>query len=116
MLTSLLLVFCVNLYGAEHAVLPASTINMTDYFKVLLGLVFVIALFLGSTFLFKRYGSPSMTGQGQIRLVDGLHLGNKERLVLVELNDKQILLSITPGQVNKLDTINKPFSTEDSDA
>lgn len=116
LLTSFLLVFCVQLYGSEHVASNASAINMTDYFKVLLGLVFVIALFLGSTFLFKRYGNASMTGRGQIRLVDGLHLGNRERLVLVELNNKQILLSITPGQVNKLDTIDKPLTVENSDA
>lgn len=114
-LTGFLLGFCMHLYGAEPVSSPASVINMTDYFKVFLGLVFVIALFLGSTFLFKRFGSASMTGQGQLRLVDGLHLGNKERLVLVELDNKQILLSITPGQVNKLDTINKPLLSKNSD-
>lgn len=116
LLTSVLLLVSQYINAAEHVTAQASAINMTDYFKVLFGLVFVIALFLGSTFLFKRYGNASMTGRGQIRLVDGLHLGNRERLVLVELNDKQILLSITPGQVNKLDTIDKPASADTSNA
>ncbi|NOG58946.1 MAG: flagellar biosynthetic protein FliO [Proteobacteria bacterium] len=89
---------------------------MSDYFKVLFGLVFVIALFLISTFLFKRYGNASMTGRGQIRLVDGLHLGNRERLVLIEIKDKQILLSITPGQINKIDTITPSSLVENNDA
>lgn len=115
-LTGLLIIVSINIHATEHVSGSASAINMADYFKVLLGLIFVIALFLGSTFLFKRYGNTSMTGRGQIRLVDGLHLGNRERLVLVELNDKQILLSITPGQVNKLDTIDKPLSVENNNA
>ena len=116
LLTSFTFLVCIHVNAADHVGEPASAINMVDYFKVLFGLVFVIALFLGSTFLFKRYGNASMTGRGQMRLVDGLHLGNKERLVLVELNDKQILLSITPGQINKLDTIDKPATVENSDA
>ena len=116
LLTSFIFLVCVHVNAADHVGESASAINMVDYFKVLFGLVFVIALFLGSTFLFKRYGNASMTGRGQMRLVDGLHLGNKERLVLVELNDKQILLSITPGQINKLDTIDKPATVENSDA
>ncbi len=101
----LLFFICINVGAAEHPISSTAAIDTLDYFKVLLGLVFVIALFLLSSFLFKRFGNASMTGRGQIRLVDGLHLGNRERLVLVELKDKQILLSITPGQINKLDTI-----------
>lgn len=116
LLTSFLLLVCTHIHAAEHVASTGSTINMSDYFKVLFGLVFVIALFLGSTFLFKRYGHGTMTGRGQIRLVDGLHLGNRERLVLVEVNDKQILLSITSGQISKLDTIDKPLMTEDTNA
>jgi len=101
----LLFFVCINVGAAEQSINSTAAIDTSDYFKVLLGLVFVIALFLLSSFLFKRFGNASMTGRGQIRLVDGLHLGNRERLVLVELKDKQILLSITPGQINKLDTI-----------
>jgi len=116
LLTSFLFLVCTHIHAAEKIISTASTINMTDYFKVLFGLVFVIALFLGSTFLFKRYGNGTMAGRGQIRLVDGLHLGNRERLVLVEVNDKQILLSITSGQISKLDTIDKPLMVEDTNA
>lgn len=116
LLTSFLLLVCTSINAAEHVAASTSAINMADYFKVLLGLAFVIALFLGSTFLFKRYGNASMTGRGQIRLVDGLHLGNKERLVLVEVNDKQLLLSITHGQISKLDTIDKPLVAENTHA
>ncbi len=116
LLTSFLLLVCTHINAAEHVTPSVSAINMADYFKVLLGLVFVIALFLGSTFLFKRYGNGSMTGCGQIRLVDSLHLGNRERLVLVEVNDKQILLSITPSQISKLDTIDKLLIAENTNA
>jgi flagellar protein FliO/FliZ len=112
----LLCLVCINSQAAEQISNSASVIGATDYFKVLLGLVFVIALFLVSSYLFKRYGNGPMTGRGQLRLVDGLHLGNRERLVLVELNNKQILLSITPGQISKLDTVDITPSEETDNA
>ncbi len=112
----LLFFVCINVSAAEHTTISPGVINTSDYFKVLFGLAAVIALFLFSTFLFKRFGNASMTGRGQLRLIDGLHLGNRERLVLVELKNKQILLSITPGQINKLDTIDVPSSVEPDDA
>ncbi len=113
---SSLFFICINVGAAEQINSPSSAINMTDYFKVMLGLVFVIALFLLSTYLFKRFGNGPMAGRGQMRLIDGLHLGNRERLVLVEIKNKQILLSITPGQINKLDTIDVSSTVEVTDA
>jgi flagellar protein FliO/FliZ len=113
---SLLTLFClfnsINSNAAELA--TASVIDTSDYFKVVLGLFFVIGLFLASTFLFKRYGHGPMTGRGQLRIVDSLHLGNRERLVLVELKSKQILLAITPGQIKKLDIVDNITETETS--
>lgn len=105
-------IMSLNVNAAELTTTGA--IDSTAYFKVVLGLVFVIALFLVSTFLFKRYGHGAMTGRGQLQVVDGLHLGNRERLVLVELNSKQILLAITPGQIRKLDTVEKVLAKEAS--
>jgi flagellar protein FliO/FliZ len=112
----LLLLFCSNINAAEHLATSSEAINLSDYLKVILGLAFVVGLFLVSAFLFKRYGNTSMAGRGQIRLVDGLHLGNRERLVLVELKDKQILLSVTAGKISKLDTINIESTTESTNA
>lgn len=103
----------MNINAAAQLTNP-NVIDTSDYFKVVLGLVFVIALFLISTFLFKRYGNGPMTGRGQMRIVDGLHLGNRERLVLVELKGKQILLAITPGQIKKLGTVENASATETS--
>jgi flagellar protein FliO/FliZ len=100
-----LLIVCFSASAADQVTTPSSAIETSDYLKVLLGLIFVIALFLLSTFLFKRFGHGAMTGRGQMRIVDGLHLGNRERLVLIELNSKQMLLAITPGQIQKLDVV-----------
>lgn len=108
----LLLFFCLNVNAAEPLSTSSSAVETSDYFKVLFGLVFVIGLFLGSTYLFKRFGNGSMVGRGQLSIVDGLHLGNRERLVLVEVKDKQILLAITPGGINKLDSIDVVSSAE----
>lgn len=115
LLALLLLIASVSCNAADQLTAATNGIDMSDYFKVLLGLIFVIALFLVSTFLFKRYGSGPMTGRGQLRVVDGLHLGNRERLVLVEFKKgKQVLLAITPGRIEKLDTVDGLSSSETS--
>jgi len=112
-LAALLFFFCLDASAAELVKTPAETIGLTDYFKVLLGLLFVISLFLLSTFLFKRFNSGPMLGRGQLRVIDGLHLGSRERLMLVELKGKQHLLAITPGKINRIYTVDAEPSEED---
>lgn len=111
-LTGLLFVFCVDVSSAELVNNQSEAINITDYVKVLAGLLFVIALFLASTFLFKRFGNGPMLGRGQLRVIDGLHIGSRERLMLVECNGKQILLAITPGKINRIDTMDAVTTNE----
>lgn len=113
---SILFFVCLNVSAAEPVATSPVGINVSDYIKVLFGLIFVVGLFLACSILFKKYGNGPMTKRGQIQLVDGLHLGNRERLVLVEVNDKQILLSVAAGQINKLDTIDVPTTVETTNA
>lgn len=111
-LLTLFFIFCNNVGAADPITDPANAIQSSDYIKVVFGLAFVIALFLISSYLFKRFGNGPMLGRGQLRVVDGLHLGNRERLMLVELKDKQILLAITPGCIKKIDTLDSSSSEE----
>ena len=91
--------------AAEPLSGAGEVVTVTAYIKVILGLLFVIGLFLVSTYLFKRFGNGPMLAKGQMKIVDGLHISNKERLVLVELRGKQLLLAITPGNITKIDTL-----------
>lgn len=101
-----MLVFAaLPIQAAEPLANSSNAVTMTAYVKVILGLLFVIGLFLLSTWLFKRFGNGPMLARGQMKIVDGLHISNKERLVLVELQGKQLLLAITPGRITKLDTL-----------
>lgn len=109
-----LLIFCAfDVYAAEALNNASNTIGISDYLKAILGLAFVIGLFLLSTFLFRRYGSGPMLGRGQLKIIDGLHIGNRERLMLVDIKGKQILLAVTPGKITKLDTLDKVVSTQE---
>ena len=111
-----LMLISVDLNAAESLSSTSNSIGYAYYLKAILGLAFVIVLFLVSTFLFKRFGNGPMLGQGQLRIVDGLHLGNRERLMLVEINNKQILLAITPGKISKLDTLDKDITEKASES
>jgi flagellar protein FliO/FliZ len=74
----------------------------------LLGLLIVLAALM-AFFWFMRRFSPGQTGaQGVVKVVGGVMLGTREKLVVVEVGDTWLLLGVGGGQVNTLHTLPRP--------
>jgi len=72
------------------------------------GLALVIGLIIVLAALFKRFGQPVMN-QNPMRVLGGLSVGQRERLVLVQVGEEQILLGVAPGHVTKIKTLDTPI-------
>lgn len=70
--------------------------------QVFAGLVAVLLLFGLVVFVLKRLGGFKTTSGGKMQIVDGLSVGTRERVILMQVGEKQILLGITPQNVNAL--------------
>jgi len=80
----------------------AHAVSHTDILQWLLALLIVIAIFFGLVWLLRKSGNLASTGKGQLVVLAGLSLGMRERLVLVKVGEKQLLLGVTPGRIDKL--------------
>lgn len=69
--------------------------------QMLLGLVLVLGLMAAAVWLLRRY-TPLQRGEGGLKIVAGLTLGARERLVLVEVEGTRLLLGVAPGRVQTL--------------
>lgn len=67
--------------------------------QLTLGLVVVLALAVGLSWLLRRYALPR---DGLIRVVGGLPLSNRERLLLVEVDRTRLLLGVTASHIQTL--------------
>lgn len=77
-------------------------------FQALLGLVLVLALLYGFFWVLRRI-SPGQTGaHGVVKVVGGVMLGPRERLVVVEVQDTWLLVGVAAGQVRTLHSLPKP--------
>nr|WP_087021624.1 flagellar biosynthetic protein FliO [Thaumasiovibrio subtropicus] len=80
----------------------------------LLSLVMVIALIFLLAWLMKRMRLPQIAGhQGPLRVVKQLPLGQKERVVVVDVNGEQVLLGVTANNITLLKSLDTPLP-EDS--
>lgn len=75
--------------------------------KMVLGLIFVVILIFALAWLMRRYGAMGFGGSGDLRAVAGVAVGQKERVVLLQVGKRQILVGVAPGQVNMLHAIEK---------
>ncbi|WDZ98031.1 flagellar biosynthetic protein FliO [Herbaspirillum sp. WKF16] len=85
------------------ASLPSSTGSV---FTMLLGLIAVLALIAGVAWLFKRLGlTQNLAGNAAARVIGGVSVGTRERVMVIEVGDQWIVVGVAPGRVNALTTM-----------
>lgn len=89
----------------------APSFGFAYYVQLLLGLAFVIALIYACAWIMRRVGAGGMSGAGSMRVIASLPVGSKERVVLVQVGETQMLLGVAPGSVNTLQVFTEPVVT-----
>ena len=82
--------------------------------QLVLGLLLVLGLIFGLAWLLRRvqHAGPR---QGQvIELISSRALGARDRLVLVQVGNEQILLGLTPGRITPLHVLKEPVQLPES--
>ncbi|MBW7903621.1 MAG: flagellar biosynthetic protein FliO [Rhodocyclaceae bacterium] len=86
----------------------APGIGLTTALQTFAALAAILALFIGTAWLLRRLnGGRGPAGGGPMRVVGGLSLGPRERIVLVEIEDTWLVVGIAPGQMRTLHTMPK---------
>lgn len=80
--------------------------------QVTLALMLMVGLILGLAWLAKRFGQPLFQQNKQLRLISSLSLGVKEKIVLIEVEGKQLVLGVTPQQITSLHVMDIPVRQE----
>lgn len=95
-----LTIFPALAIAAEKMAPPA--FSWLSILNMLFGLIVVIALIYGLSWVLKKYGNLPGTNQVDMKVLGGISLGTRERAVLVQVEGKKILLGVAPGRVNVL--------------
>lgn len=76
--------------------------------RLLLGLLAVLGLLLLCAWLVRRGG---LTGQsGVIKVVSQTPVGTRERVVLIQVGEQQLLIGVTAQQISLLHTLPEPVA------
>ena len=65
-------------------------------------LLLVLALIAAATWGARRLQAFRPQGKGSLRVVEGLAIGTREKLLLIEVDDERVLLGVSPGRIQTL--------------
>jgi len=87
---------------AANPGIPAST-----YVQATLALLLILGLLFGTAWAARKLSGGKGFGQGGMKIVGGVALGPRERIVLVEVGDSWLVIGIVPGQIRTLHQLPK---------
>ena len=93
---------------AVPAVSPSSLFTGDYLLQVIGSFVVVILLLVGVLVLLRRFNGVSSQMSGNMRVISSVGVGQRERVVLVQVGEEQILVGVGPGNVRKIHAFNEP--------
>ena len=99
----------LGLLGAWPAA-AAGQVPATDLLQWLVSCFLVIGLILALAWLLKKSRLVPSMAQNQLRVISVLPLGNREKLLVVKVGEQQVLIGMTPANINLLCQLDSPLA------
>jgi flagellar protein FliO/FliZ len=106
---SSLMVASVNAFAQEEAVEVGKHANPNlDAMSMIISLLMVLALIIASAWILKKFNFANKSVSG-MQIISSLPLGHKEKLVVVQVAQEQLLLGVSGQQINLIKVLDKPL-------
>ena len=86
---------------------PEAAVSSGSVIQVVFSLLLVLAAIVLAAWILKRINLPQYGAGNLLKVVSGVAVGQRERIVLVEVNDTWLVVGVAPGQVRILHSMPK---------
>lgn len=104
---SVLLLLSTTAAAAEQT--AASGVDVSALVRLIVGLGVVIGAIVAVAWFLRRVGGVGHNAGGQLKILGGLAVGQRERVVLVQVGQQQLLIGVAPGRVQTLHVLEQPL-------
>jgi flagellar protein FliO/FliZ len=98
---------CAETLERENPV--ADPLAFSSLVQLTLGMLAVLAIIIGLAWILKRSGRFQVTAGGGLKILGGLSMGARERVVLLQVGETQLLVGVSPGSVKTLHVLDTPL-------
>jgi len=91
-----------------------SAADSSQAINVSLGLIFILLLIFSLAWFMRKMGYSNISGQGELKILATLNLGQKEKIALIQVGQQQLLIGVTANQINTLHVLDEILEAGDS--
>jgi flagellar protein FliO/FliZ len=77
-------------------------IDSSHFVESILSLILVLGVIFGAAWILKKFKGVEVTGKKQLKIVESISLGSKEKIAVIRCGEQFMLLGITPNQISHL--------------
>lgn len=88
--------------AAQAASAPSSAASLL---QVIFGLVVVLGLLAAALWALKRFGGMRIAGGAPLKIIGGVSVGNREKVLVLEVGEQWLVVGVAPGRVSMLTTL-----------
>lgn len=111
MLRTFFLFFPVVAQASEAA---SPGVSAGTYLQAGFALILIVGLLAATAWMARKVSGGKGFGQAGLKVIGGVALGPRERIVLVEVGDDWLVIGIVPGQIRTLHRLDKGSLPEGS--
>lgn len=93
---------CFAAPGVDAPKQAVRTVSSGDMLHWIVGLLIVLSVFFLCVWGMRKLGGMTANGSEKMRIVGGLPLGMREKVILLQVGKKQLILGVTPGRIDTL--------------
>ncbi len=109
-LTFLLFFTAIAVFAEEPATSITKTVEpVTHIWQIMISLVLVLFLIFASAWLLKRFGRVNGLASSNMQILGNMSVGQRERIILLKIGEEQLLIGVTPSQINLLHELKEPI-------
>jgi len=90
-----------------------SVMGFGNIVQIIAGLFVVLMMIMGAAWMMKRYGGLGGVSNADLKIVAGISVGQREKIVVVQAGDTQVLVGIAPGNIQTLHVLENNINTGD---
>ena len=94
---------------AASPVIKADPMSGSYLMQLVLGLVVVVLCIVALAWFAKKMNGFQPLADDSLKMISTISMGTRERIVLLQVGEEQILIGVSPGRINKLHVLNKPI-------
>lgn len=87
-----------------------SVMGAGNIVQIVAGLAVVLVMIIGAAWMLKRYGGFGGAANENLKVVAGISVGQREKIVVVQAGEVQLLVGVTTSDIRTLHVLDKPIT------